>query len=167
MKRLNSLLSYVQDEYLVKINHSFQVISEQLSSASRAEWLSVALPFVVIFALMFLIPWLAIRALPWVVMVLLQILLNCIFLFIFSIVYTEGCASRLIRKCRSNLPVFIYKTDGIFSNCIILIQYAKREITKFNGKIISQRWVFRKKLWYAVSLILAPARKYQRAKGIG
>ena len=157
MERLNSLLSQIQDEYLVKFIDLFQVISEQLSSASRAGWLSVALPFVVIFALMFLIPWLALRILPWILMVLLKILLNSIFILIFFLLYTEGCASRLIRKCRLNPPVFIYKIGDISGNCIILIQDAKREITKFNGKIISQRWVFRKKRWYAVSLILAPA----------
>ncbi|WP_417913597.1 LysM peptidoglycan-binding domain-containing protein [Candidatus Electronema sp. JM] len=156
MERLNSLLNQIQDEYLIKGILFFQVISEQLFSASRSEWLSVALPFVILFVLMLLIPWLALRVLPWILMILFKIIAFCVFTLFFILLYMEGYGNRLIRKYRSNLPVFVYKIDGILSGGIIFIENCKSKIKKIYEKTINIRWIFRKKRWYAVSLIFAP-----------
>lgn len=132
-----------------------------LQSITHSIWeplLAVSMPWqllIVTLVLLFFTPLFLLRILPWLLTILLGIFL----------VITEAIA-RLLLWClgwitqtnagRDRLPAILYLVDDILVGIPLSLREVKNSLTKLSTTAYTKRWIFRRKTWYALPLLVIP-----------
>lgn len=137
------------------------LMANLLQPITRSIWeplLAVSMPWqllVVTLALLFFTPLFLLRILPWLLTNLLKIVLAI-----------AEATARLLLWClgwiaqtnagRDRLPAIIYLVDDILAVIPLSIREAKNSLKKLSAISYTKQWIFRKKTWYALPLLVIP-----------
>lgn len=120
--------------------------------------LAVPMPLqllVVTLALLFFIPLLLLRILPWLLTNLLKIFLVIAEATACLLLWCLGWIAQT-NTGRDRLPAIIYLVDDILAGIPLSLREAKNSLAKLSTTAYTKQWIFRKKTWYALPLLVIP-----------
>ena len=132
-----------------------------LQPITRSIWeplLTVSMPWqllVVTLALLFFTPLFLLRILPWMLTNFLKIFLAIAEATAWLLLWCLGWIAQA-NAGRGRLPTIVYLVDDILAGIPLSIREANNSLAKLSSTAYTKRWIFRKKTWYALPLLVIP-----------
>lgn len=132
-----------------------------LQPITRSIWeplLAVSMPWqllIVTLALLFFTPLFLLRFLPWLLTILLRIFLAIAEATARFLLWCLGWVAQT-NAGRDRLPAIIYLVDDILAGIPLSLREAENSLAKLSTTAYTKRWIFRRKTWYALPLLVIP-----------
>ena len=133
-----------------------------MKSTFRTIWeflLPIPMPWQIVLVLLIvvpLIPLLVFRCIPWLVIILSQIVLFTTKIIASSLCFFEYQITQFIRKNKGNPPEILYILSDICAASVRLCQSLEVGVKHLANKAFRVSWVLRPKVWYALPILIIP-----------